>query len=143
MTQTCSWRRRWPTRVSGYVAAIAANVAANWYRAVVSNHCGECDGWHLYRAQRDDAPRVAAMRAEATREAVVLDEWTVVDDYGWEIVVTRFETICRHCRKPFHGQISARGRRATLPRYCTPGHSHRAQEMRKSARERKGRRFAQ
>ena len=76
----------------------------------------------------------------ATREAVVLDEWTVVDDYGWEIVVTRFETICRHCRKPFHGQISARGRRATLPRYCTPGHSHRAQEMRKSARERKGRR---
>lgn len=134
----CNWRRRWPTRVSGYVAALAANVAMNWDRPVVANHCGECDGWHLYRARPEEADRVAAMRAQADREAVVLDEWTCQDDYGWEVVVTRYETICLHCRKPFHGQVSARGRRASIPRYCSRTHSSKAQATRKAARERKG-----
>ena len=34
----------------------------SWPFDRVAPNCGECDGWHLYRAQRDDVGRVAAMR---------------------------------------------------------------------------------
>lgn len=136
MSLSCGWRRRWPTAQTAYAAALYANEASEWDNPVLSGHCDNCDGWHLYTARPRDAGRVEAMRSSGLRQRTVATSWAIVDDFGWQVHVTAYETRCGHCGERFSGITTRRGAPPDVPIYCSRTHRLKAQRGRQGARER-------